>query len=200
MRSALLLSSSRTLATLVAKITAMDVYRGAIIAAFIFLLPIPAFACSCEERSQAEMFQAADSVFYARINDVKLPSKWSELGELGKEARRHPAPLDDYVVARYELIEVFKGEPNPEGVVVSLFFGPGNCGLPLFPGLYFVLFLDEHDATFLCSGTFHLGWRPDQEAAQQKLAALRQLRIAPPRRHGAGKESTTRQSETGDRR
>ena len=157
----------------------MAIYWGVIFAVFLLLLPVPGIACSCEERSQAEMFQAADSVFYARISSAKLPSQWSELGKLGKKARQYSARLDEYVITHYELIEVFKGEPDPHGVVVSSFYGAGNCGLPFFPGLYFVMFLDEHGATFLCSGTFHLGWQPDQEAAQRKLAELRQLRITP---------------------
>ena len=104
-----------------------------------------------------------------------MPSGSEELGSFGEAVKNDHVSYEHFVVARYRIVEVLKGDPDQNGIVISTFYGPGNCSIPLFPGLYFVIFLSEMHLTTLCSGTFHMGWNPQQDIVERELQKLREM-------------------------
>jgi len=141
----------------------------------MLIYPVTAAACTCSEQTPAEQFESAESVFYVRIREAKMPSGWEELGTFGEAVKNAHVSYDEFVVARYRIVEVLKGDPDPNGIVISTYYGPGNCSVPLFPGLYFVIFLSEMNLAIHCSGTFHMGWNPQHEIFERELQKLREL-------------------------
>jgi len=93
------------------------------------------FACSVSrELSTAEKFDEAEHVFVAKIISANLVIDESAELEWVKEV----------VVAKYELIEQFKGNSNPP-IVREAVFGPGNCTMGLLVGNKYVFFLHNSE-------------------------------------------------------
>src|ERR1700761_1676918 len=103
-------------------------------ASAILLAPLAAAACEFEHRTQEEVFARAQSVFRARVLDVRLVKSTNPF---------NPAQRVDIVEGRFEVEEVYKGTPPDSGVVRDLVLLPGNCSLGLFPGWEYVFVPDE---------------------------------------------------------
>lgn len=103
----------------------------------VFLIAPLAEACSSSKKyTEEELFTKAKSVFRARIIETKIvqfrnPDNLSEAGEV--------------VEAKFEVREIFKGEPPRSGIVRDVPYGVGNCSLGLLAGIEYVFFPEEHD-------------------------------------------------------
>jgi hypothetical protein len=125
-----------------------------------------ALACSSlKQPSGEELFSKANSVFRARVTEVRLSS-------LPNPDR--PSEKVEVVEARYEVKEVFKGRPPASGVVRDLPFAPGNCSLGVLPGIEYTFFPGQHDLVLVYSGSFAYFNAEDAEV-KPKLEELRRL-------------------------
>ena len=112
-------------------------------------------ACSRDPRpGDRQLFDEARQVFAARVVSTqvkRMPRKDCEdVGLAGGDC--------DYVEARYELVESFKGRPPRRGRVSELVFAPGNCSLGLLAGHHYVFYLvPGNDWVPFIQGSFPLG-------------------------------------------
>jgi hypothetical protein len=130
------------------------------------LVASSAAACSSLKHPSAEeLFAKATSVFRARVTEARLATFANPM----KSAERV-----EVVEARYEITEVFKGNPSPSGVVRDLPFGPGNCSLGLLPGTEYVFFPGENDFVLIYSGSFAF-FNAEGSEVKPQFEALRKL-------------------------
>ena len=115
------------------------------IACVVFSAASESMACSFERRSDEQLFAAAKTVFRARVTEARL-------GTLDSPFKK--GEKIGVVEAKYEILEVLKGEPPRSGVVRDLTFGPGNCGLGIFVGTEYVLMPAEQDMVLSPTGSF----------------------------------------------
>jgi len=132
-----------------------------------FFVAASAMACSWKERPISEVLAEAKSVFRARVTEVKLVNS----GPVPQTARPKPIPV---VEARYELLETFKGEPPPSGVVRDFMLAPGNCSLGLFPGWEYIFIPGKDDMVILPTGSFGY-FNPDGETVKPRIEEIRKL-------------------------
>jgi hypothetical protein len=119
-------------------------------------------ACSCVRATLAERYKAADAVFIARVTAAELLSE--------RDAHF------EYLRARYELGEVFKGNPEKAGALRTHAGGSyGTCGVPLNVGDHLLLFVTK-DFTSQCHGSHQYHQIRDRE----KVDELRRLKGATP--------------------
>ena len=101
--------------------------------------------------------------FRARVVETKIvqfrnPDNLSEVGEV--------------VEAKFEVKEVFKGEPPRSGIVRDIPYGIGNCSLGLLAGVEYVFFPGENDSVLLLSGSFGF-MNPNGAEIKKRLDELR---------------------------
>ncbi len=101
-------------------------------------------ACSCVELSFSQRASEASEIFLAHINhvdDVVLNS--NESNPTGVKGVR----------ASYDLVEVFKGDPQPSGYVLDTDISIDSCSLGIRPGVKYLVFLYNSRQVLACSGT-----------------------------------------------
>ena len=103
-----------------------------------------ALSCSCGSRSLEQQFDKAAIVFRARLVSTGRPDS--------NRTRKQP-DAEDFLVGRFEIIEVFKGDPASIEFVYSRDNG-GACGVPLEKGAEYVFFAAEDGYVALCDGSF----------------------------------------------
>ena len=108
-------------------------------AVFLVLLlassPIGLGCSVLEPISDETHFGKATAVFLARVVRTEArakPERWGSQDVL-------------VVEGTYKLVEVFKGQPKDEDIVLDLVFGPGNCSLGLMAGLHYLFFIYGDD-------------------------------------------------------
>ena len=123
------------------------------------------FACSVPSGlSTAEKFDEAEHVFVAKIISANLVMYESAEFKWEKEV----------VVAKYELIEQFKGNSNPP-IVREGVFGPGNCMMGLLVGNNYFFFLDNSERYAGWPAGSFMTWNLEGEQAIAFLEELRGL-------------------------
>ncbi len=132
--------------------------------ALFFMAPLAEACSSLTKYTDEALFRKAKSVFRARVVETKIvqfrnPDKLSEVGEV--------------VEAKFEVKEVFKGEPPRSGVVRDIPYGIGNCSLGLLAGVEYVFFPEEHELVSF-GGSFGL-INPDGTEMKSRLDELRNL-------------------------
>lgn len=151
-----------------------------LLAVVVAALPKDAVGCTCTETALQKLFNKAQTIFVAKIESVRIPKSWAELGAMEMTASYAPAPLDYYVVATSAVSETYKGRPDARGTVISLIHSPGACSPPLIPGLYLALFLDKYGFTTICHGSYPIGWNLDFPPMKAELDKLRALQSSAP--------------------
>lgn len=79
------------------------------------------------------------------------------------------------VEATFRTIEIFKGQPPPDGKVRSFVFGPGNCSVPLLAESDYLFFLYDSNRVLLLPGGSDLVWDVKGTAATKVFEELREL-------------------------
>ena len=139
-----------------------------ILAATALLVPMSGDACSRFPRpTDAQLFSEAESVFIAKVVTTRLKHHTqSECESEGIESERCV-----YVEATYTLTHTIKGAPATQGIVKDAVFGPLNCSLGVFPGWYYVFYVDPENASVLhLNGSFPLGPEPDEQTIDGALS------------------------------
>lgn len=140
------------------------------VAAIVLLAGLPgiASACSCVGGSFQEKLDHAKAVVLVRVLETKLNAE-----SLLRVRPEDPGP----VRATFELVETLKGEATSIKELAS-WYGGGDCGMALLPGLYYLVLAAPKDRVVpvsICSGTMELGAldpREDpQTFAQRRLHA-----------------------------
>jgi hypothetical protein len=122
--------------------------------AFLVLLSVtahavPASACSMpSDWTPEKAFAKAVLVFRGIVTSTELSS-----AKLNGIPTSEPATsfttsgnADRFIVnARYELKEVFKGTPAPDGVVSTTTFILGGCGAPVLAGQEYLFYINPFD-------------------------------------------------------
>lgn len=139
--------------------------------ATLLVLTVPAMACRYAVRSDAELFAASNSVFRARVTEVRAATLTVGTGR---------AQTFEVVEARFEVREVLKGTPPSSGAVRDLPFPTNKCSLGLVVGDEYVLFPDEHDMVFLPTGSFRSS-NGDRVQVSRRLESLRKIASAAPK-------------------
>ncbi len=130
------------------------------IAALLSWAPVAAFGCSMSNQTSEQVFQEASSVFHARIVATELASE----NYMGRDI--------EYVLARYELLETFKGNV-PESGTLAEPLGPSLCGAThLRTGSYYVIYLPEGEY----STPSHASWGYDSYEEEWVEPAFEKLR------------------------
>jgi hypothetical protein len=138
--------------------------RNLLMGFIVFLIAPLSEACSSSKKyTNEELFTKANSVFRARVVETKIvqfrnPDNLSGVGEV--------------VEAKFEVKEVFKGEPPRSGIVRDIPYGIGNCSLGLLAGVEYVFFPGENDSVLLLSGSFGFE-NPDGKEIKKRLDELR---------------------------
>jgi len=110
----------------------------------LLLFRAPAvWACSCEDRSTAELYSDATAVFVARITKAEMKSGSAGLWNAGK----------NHIEVSYSLVEAFKGNPASEGLVLDADYGGGNCSIGFKVSAVYVIFLYGNQHVHYCGGT-----------------------------------------------
>ena len=128
-------------------------------------LPSSVLACSFPQVSEEQLVAQAQSIFRARVTEVRLAQFSSP---------EQPGESTEVVEARYEVKEVIKGQPPASGVVRDLPFGVGNCSQGLTPGAEYLFIPGRYDLVWLPSGSFGYVNAEGREVAPV-LQRLRQL-------------------------
>lgn len=150
-------------------------FGGGLLASILALWSGPAAACACDDQLSLKVAKA-QSIFYGRVLEARIPGSWDDLGPIGREASSYPAPLDYYLILRYQIVEFLKGRPDPDGFVISTIHIPGLCAPPILAGLHYVIFTDGNGYSDSCVGLFQLGWQDPQHARiQEELELIRDL-------------------------
>ncbi len=119
--------------------------RSVVLAATIF--PASALACSqAPEQTFEKMFGDAPLVFRALVTETRLnayvdPGMVVEQGSMGHGDARGRYLVD----IKYEVLETFKGEPKPDGVITTTTAVMGGCGLPVLAGWQFLFVVAPFD-------------------------------------------------------
>ncbi|WP_428246575.1 hypothetical protein [Ferrovibrio sp.] len=121
-----------------------------------------AYACVPTMMTDAERFEHASAVFYARITRLGIPQG-------NTLSRATDAPL----IGNFELIETFKGKPPEDG---SVHEDQTSCSLPLLPGAYYVFFMFDERARSSWGGGSRGFLKADDPEALRMLAELRALK------------------------
>ena len=131
-----------------------------------------ASACSRADGdySQENLFSEADEVFHALIVRTELDDRLTEKGGFGSRSGKQQRFL---INVWYEVKEVFKGDPNPHGPVLTNKFFMGGCGTIMVTGQDYVLFVNGPDRFIDVHGTF--GLSPNPKFLAEKLDPLRVL-------------------------
>lgn len=123
-------------------------------------------ACSSHSKpTDEDLFVQARSVFRARILEAKV-AKFTNPENLSE--------VTEVIEAKFEVKEVYKGEPPNSGVVRDLPYGIGNCSLGLVAGVEYVFFTGEYDLVWIPSGSFGL-LNLDGNGMKPRLDELRLL-------------------------
>jgi hypothetical protein len=133
----------------------------------IWAITSSAMACQWKERSTEQIFSEAQSVFRARVIEVKLVTPRPDVFADAPKALQ-------VVEARYDVLEKFKGEPPSSGVVRDFTFAPGNCSLGLMPGWEYIFVPGQRDMVLLGSGSFGY-FNPDAERVKPRIDEFRKL-------------------------
>lgn len=139
-----------------------------LLAILSLFLASSAMACSFIGSTDEERFATANTIFRARVIETHLSTHTDPFD---------PSAQTEIVEARYQLLEVFKGNPLESGVVRDLTFGVGNCSLGLMVGLEYVFFPSKQGYVLLPSGSFTYLNANDSEV-KQRLDRLRKFREA----------------------
>ena len=140
-------------------------------------------SCTCVPKSAKENFTRAETIFRIRITSTQLrPAR--ELAGVDPNAATDGAGPKEYVGARFELLETFKGMPDLNQELRSLGESPGSCILPLSPGIHYVVFLRPEDLGFIsfCSGSF----AAYDASGLERMDEMRALRSLSGRAHPSG--------------
>ena len=103
----------------------------ALIASLLLAGELAAFQCSPEE-TEENLVANAKQILLVKITKVELV----EVAEEGSEAVEVPR-------AEYQLVEALKGTANETGYVYDMPAGYGTGFVGLYPGIYYLLLLDE---------------------------------------------------------
>lgn len=98
------------------------------------LLPANALACSCRQFDAQVAFNRASYVFTAYIDEAKLVSPGTPVGDWDTTG--------PFAVARYRVSRTWKGQPRELDGVVSHADVP-TCGIPFTVGREYVFFVYE---------------------------------------------------------
>jgi hypothetical protein len=126
---------------------------------------VAAQACSFKHLSDEELVAKSKTIFWARVTETRLTTL---------QDPTDPKRSFEVVEARYEVKEVFKGEPPASGVIRDLPYGPGNCSLGLMPGVEYVFIPGEYDMVLLPTGSFG-HFNPEGRTVAPRLKAIRKL-------------------------
>lgn len=144
-------------------------------AIIVCLSPPIASACSFAPQSDRQHFDNARTIFHARIIATSLmPLKDSESTQ--------PLTVTDgttVVKGQYQLIEIFKGTPSPQGSVQSLPFLPGSCSVPLIAGWEYVFYLGDNNYVDITGGSFGF-FNPAGKQTKVRLQEIRLLKQTQP--------------------
>jgi len=124
-----------------------------------------AHACSFERRTDEQLVAQSKVIFRARITEVRLATMPNP---------DKPSVQLEVVEGKFELKEILKGTPPISGFVRDMPFGPGNCNLPLLPGVEYIFFPEENDFVWTPSGSFGF-INSEGTAVQPRLVTLRSL-------------------------
>jgi hypothetical protein len=106
-----------------------------------------ALSCSCGSRSLEQQYDGAAIVFRAWLVSAERPDSSISYG-----ATKHLDPAD-FLVGRFEVIEIYKGDPESLEFVYSRDNG-GACGVPFETGAEYVFFAAEDGFISMCAGSF----------------------------------------------
>lgn len=111
----------------------------------LFVSPLSVACSSTIKLADEELFVKAQSVFRARVIETKVvkfsnPENLSEIAEV--------------IEAKFEVKEIYKGEPPRSGIVRDVPYGIGNCSLGLLAGIEYVFFPGDHDLILIYTGSF----------------------------------------------
>lgn len=124
---------------------------------------VSAYSVPEDLKTVEQQFRKASEVFLARIVSTK---------EMVCRDSRFPGDIP-VVEGRYQLKEIFKGNPSAEAPVRDFVFGFGNCSLGLLAGLHYVFFVyDDHRFVLLPNGIAAIV-NLDSANVQEYLAQLR---------------------------
>ena len=131
---------------------------------FVFLLFSLAIknsiACSFKHLTEDELFDATSRIFRAKIISTEL-----NVEKIGDQEF-------EIILAKYRLLESFKGSNPEEGIVKSYLYGIGNCSISILTGAEYVIYLEKNNFISLPSGSWwYLGL--EQGGVTPKLNALR---------------------------
>lgn len=102
-----------------------------------------ASALTCGETSTDKNFDRATFVFLAWVTSVEVPGSSHP-----DQVKKRYLSLDEYLVARFEVIEVFKGSPSDINFVYS-----SMQHVLLREGTKYLFFAEEDGFLHLCYGT-----------------------------------------------
>lgn len=104
-------------------------------------------AMSCGESSAEKNFERAAFVFLAWVVSVDRPGQSHPM-----QVKRTYFSLDEYMIARFEVVENIKGSPSELQFIYS-----SEQSVPLEAGTEYIFFAEEDGFVHLCYGTARKG-------------------------------------------
>lgn len=115
----------------------MGIFRPASLAAILFVLGAgPVLACSpAPDFTFKKAFEEASLVFRGLATETKLNPFVQPPGPMpGEDLAAGDAKGRIFIDVNYEVLEIFKGQPDPDGMVTTTSAIMGGCGVPVIPG------------------------------------------------------------------
>lgn len=96
----------------------------------------PVLACSPgPDFTFEKAFEEANLVFRALATETKLNSFVYRPGPTpGENLAAGDAKGREFIDVKYEVLEIFKGKPDPDGIITTTAAIMGGCGVPVIPG------------------------------------------------------------------
>jgi hypothetical protein len=115
----------------------MGIFPPTSLLAVLFVLwAWPALACSPgPDFTFKKAFEEASLVFRGLATETKLNSFVPPPGPMpGEDLASGDAKGRGLIDVKYELLETFKGQPDPNGIITTTAAIMGGCGVPIIPG------------------------------------------------------------------
>ena len=143
----------------------VSVYLKGFIFTFLTLISFSTLACKCEGLELNEAFENSKSVILVEVTGLSLKEVEDDRG------------VDTFkrklIEAKFNVIESFKNDEEVSSVVTS----SGNCGIHLYPGQKFVLFVPEssyfNNYVSTCTGSY--GYRGELSFDDKRFQKLKKF-------------------------
>jgi hypothetical protein len=142
-----------------------SVYLKGILFILLIIFPFSSYACKCEGLELNEAFENSKSVMLVEVTELSLKEVEDKRGvDVFKRK---------LIQANFNVIENFKSNEKVTVVVTS----SGNCGIHLYPGQKFVLFVPNssyfNNYVSTCTGSY--GYRGELSFDDKRFKKLKEF-------------------------